>query len=34
MSSSYTYNSTRITHFLSHRFPKDLTVKKIVLNAN
>ena len=27
--SSYTwFNSTRVTHFLSHRFLKDLTVKK------
>ena len=29
MGSSYTWcNSTRVTSFLSHRFPKDLTVKK------
>ena len=29
MGSSYIWcNSTRVTHFLSHRFPKDLTVKK------
>ena len=35
MGSSYTWcNFTRVTPFLSHRFPKDLTVKKIALNAN
>ena len=29
MGLSYTWcNSTRVTHFLSHRFSKDLTVKK------
>ena len=29
MGSSYIWcNFTRVTHFLSHRFPKDLTVKK------
>ena len=29
MGLNYTWcNSTRVTHFLSHRFPKDLTVKK------
>ena len=29
MGSSYTWcNSTRVTSFLSHRFPKDLMVKK------
>ena len=29
MGSSYTWcNSTKVTYFLSHKFPKDLTVKK------
>ena len=35
MGSNYTWcNFTRVTHFLSHRFQKDLMVKKIALNAN
>ena len=34
MGSNYTWcNFTRVTHFLSHRFQKDLMVKKIALNA-
>ena len=29
MSLSYNwYNSTKVTHFLNHRFPKDQTIKK------
>ena len=33
MGSSYTWcNFTRVTPFLSHRFPKDLTVKKKTLS--
>ena len=29
MGSNYTWcNSTKVTHFLDHRFLKDLTVKK------
>ena len=34
MNSSYTwYNSCKITHFLHHRFIRDLTAKKIPLNV-
>ena len=34
MGSSYTWcNSYKLTPFLHHRFIRDLTVKKIALNA-
>ena len=35
MDLSYTWcNSIRVAHFLSHRFLRDLTIEKTLLNIN